>query len=61
MTEQTAPDDNRLTIRVILGLLATILIVAALVMQFGLAALGFVGIAATVVVFAIMLAFTTGN
>ena len=60
-THDTAPDDNRLTIRVILGLLVAILIIAALMTQFGLIVLGFTGIAAAVVVLAVLLSFTTGN
>lgn len=61
MTRTAERGDNRLTFLVI-GLLIVVLAIAALaVFQFGLAALGILGLALTVAVFAVMLLFTAGN
>ncbi|RJL11685.1 hypothetical protein [Paracoccus siganidrum] len=62
MTHDTTPtDDTRLTIRVLVAVLLVVILAVALVMNFGLPALGFLGLAATILVFVIMLAFTAGN
>lgn len=61
MTQDTTLSDNRLTIRILSVLLVLAIIIAALVVTFGLQVLTFVGIAAAVLVFVIMVAFTTGR
>ncbi|MCF3973156.1 hypothetical protein [Paracoccus salsus] len=61
MTEDSAPDSTRLAIRIYLAVLVVLVIAALLVWTFGLPALGLIGIALTLVVFAIMLTFTSGN
>lgn len=61
MTQDSAPEDNRLAIRIYIALLVVIVLAALLVVLFGLPALGIIGIVLTIVVFAIMLAFTAGN
>ena len=53
--------DNRLTIRVLIALLLVVIVTTLLVLQFGAPALVFVALAATVLVFVIMLGFTTGK
>lgn len=59
--DATSSDDTRLMIRVLAALLLVVVLAVVLVMNFGLPALGILGLAATIVVFVIMLAFTTGN
>lgn len=60
MTDITK-SDQRLTIRVLIALLLAVIVTALLVWQFGAPALVFVALAATVLVFVIMLAFTAGK
>lgn len=61
MTDEIPYDDTRLTIRILLGVVLLIAIAVALVLSFGMHALGFIGLGATVLFFAVMLAFTAGN
>lgn len=61
MTQANPTNDTRLTVTVLVAVLLLVLIVAALVAIFGMHVLGFVGIAATLLVFVVLLGFTAGN
>lgn len=61
MTDLSAASDTRLAVRIFAALLLTIVVLAAIVVIFGLPALGIIGIIATIAVFAGLLAITAGN
>lgn len=61
MTDDTATSSTRLAVRIYLAILAVLVLGAALTWAFGLPALGLLGIVATLLVFAVMLGFTSGN
>lgn len=54
-------DENALAGKIFLGLLVAIIVVAAIIWFGGIKMLGPIGIAATLLIFAIMLAFTRGD
>lgn len=56
-----AADSTRLAIRILAAIAVLLAAVVLLVASFGLHVLGFVGIGATLVMFAVMLTFTAGN
>lgn len=61
---EAATDDaaaNRLAMRIILVTVLVLVVAAVIVVAFGPPALGILGLIATLVIFAVMLAFTAGN
>lgn len=61
MPHASDPASVLIAKRVYLAVAVVLVLVALLVMIFGLPALGILGIVMTVVVFGLMLAFTAGN
>ena len=61
MTDLQAGNSTRLAMRIYLAVLVVLVVAAAIVLAFGLPALGVIGLVLTILVFAIMLAFTAGN
>lgn len=61
MTDLQAGNSTRLALWIYLAVVVVLAVAVAIVVTFGLPALGLIGLALTLVVFAIMLAFTAGN
>ncbi|MCZ0960410.1 hypothetical protein [Paracoccus benzoatiresistens] len=61
MTHNADKSGNRLTFRILALLLVVVAIAILAVVQFGLPALGLLGLVLTLVVFAVMLLFAAGN
>lgn len=61
MAHDTAPTPTRVIVRIYAGLLVAILAVVALVAAFGLPALALIGVVATLLVFAVIIAFSAGG
>lgn len=61
MTHSETANENRLAVRIFAAILFVVVVLAAVVVAFGLPALGIVGVIATVAVFAALLMITAGN
>ena len=61
MSDLSDSESHRLAVRIYLAVAAVLVVAVLLVLAFGLHVLGLIGIVLTVIVFAIMLAFTAGN
>lgn len=61
MTHTHAANENRLAFRIFAAILVFVLLLAAVVITFGLPALGIIGVVATVAVFVALLTITAGN